>query len=76
MKDPFSATDREKKFNEASYWETGLIKEYYIDNFLVNRAEFINQIGDLTQEMVEKLRNGEEIEVNHMTFRVSNWNGL
>ena len=76
MNKPINKAAFEALQKEASYERTGLIKEYYIDYILVNRAEFITQIGDLTQEMVEKLRNGEEIEVNHMTFRVSNWNGL
>ena len=68
-------------FVEALNCETNLmfddtIKKYYINNFFVNRAEFLLRFGEVTKDDVKLLRTGKEIEKDEMVFRVENWDAL
>ena len=61
---------------EAELEETELLKQYYINDFPVNRAEFLWQLGGLTEVDVKELKAGKDILRKGFTFRVENWDML
>lgn len=62
--------------SESDLYYTGVLREYYINDFPVSRGEFLYHFGELSQEDIEEFKNGNEIERDGKVFRVDNWRGF
>ena len=61
---------------ETEMYGAKLIKEYYINDFCVSRPEFLYYFGDISAFDIERLKKGDEITKNNMTFKITNWDCL
>ena len=54
----------------------GILREYYIDDILCGREEFLTYAKEFTPEEIEILRRGECVYKYGNEFRIGSWDAL
>lgn len=54
----------------------GILREYYIDDILCGREEFLSYVKELTPEEIDKLKRGECVYKYGNEFRIGSWDAI